>query len=109
MATDAELLRHYVEKRDELAFSELVHRHLGLVYSAALRRTGGRTHLAEEISQVVFSELARKAAVLAGHPALIGWLYRSTRYAAIDAARTELRRQKLAQSYTVMQDQSSLP
>ena len=53
MPTDAELLERYVEKRDELAFAELVHRHLDLVYSAALWRTGGRTHLAEDIAQRV--------------------------------------------------------
>jgi RNA polymerase sigma factor (sigma-70 family) len=109
MSTDAELLHRYVEDHDERAFAELVLRHLGLVYSAALRRTGGRTHLAEDIAQKVFSDLARKAAVLTHHPALTGWLYRSTRYAAIDAARAELRRQKLAQSLTAMPDQSSPP
>jgi hypothetical protein len=49
MSTDATLLRRYVEERDERAFAELVQRHLDLVYSAALWRTGGRTHLAEEI------------------------------------------------------------
>ena len=53
MITDASLLRDYVEKRDERAFAELVHRHLDLVYSAALRRTRGHTHLAEEIGAVL--------------------------------------------------------
>ena len=104
--TDATLLRDYVEKRDERAFAELVRRHLNVVYAAALRRTGGQRHLAEEISQKVFCDLSRKAAALTHHPALTGWLYRSTRYAAIDAARAELRRQKLAQSFTAMPDPS---
>jgi len=104
MSTDAELLRHYVEHRDERAFAELVRRYLGLVYSAALRRTGGRTQVAEEIAQKVFSDVARKAAALARHPSLTGWLYRSTRYAVIDALRAEIRRQKLAQSLTTMPD-----
>ena len=109
MSTDATLLRCYVEKRDEHAFAELVRRHLDLVYSAALRRTGGRAHQAEDISQKVFSDLARKAGTLIHHPTLTGWLYRSTRYAAIDTARTELRRQKLAQSLTAMPDESPPP
>jgi RNA polymerase sigma factor (sigma-70 family) len=109
MATDAELLHRYVEQRDERAFSELVQRHLGLVYSAALRRTGGRAYLAEEIAQKVFSDLARKASALIHHPAITGWLYRSTRYAAIDAVRAELRRQKLTQSLTTMSDVYSPP
>lgn len=109
MISDATLLRDYVEKRNERAFAELVHRHLDLVYSAALRRTRGQSHLAEEISQKVFCDLSRKAAALAHHPTLTGWLYRSTRYAAIDAARAELRRQKLQQTLTVMPDTSPAP
>lgn len=96
-------------EQDEQAFAELVRRHLDLVFAAALRRTGGRTHVAEEIAQKVFCDLSRKAAVLAHHPILVGWLYRSTRYAAIDAARAELRRQKLAQTLTAMTDASPPP
>jgi RNA polymerase sigma factor (sigma-70 family) len=103
------LLRLYVEDRDERAFADLVHRHVGLVYAAALRRAGGRAHLAEEISQKVFSRLARHAARLRHHPALTGWLYRSTRNAAIDAIRAKLRRQKLAQALSAMPDTSPPP
>lgn len=107
MVTDAELLRRYVEQKDEPAFTDLVQRHIGLVYAAALRRTNGRAHLAEEIAQTVFSDLARKAVALRGHPTLTGWLYRSTRYTAIDAARAEQRREKLAQSLATMSDETS--
>lgn len=109
MATDAALLRSYLEQHDESAFSELVQRHLALVYGAALRRTGGREHLAGDVAQKVFCDLARKAAALVHHPSLTGWLHRSTRYAAVDATRVELRRQKLAQSLTTMPDDSSSP
>ncbi len=104
MSTDAELLQRYMAGRDERAFAELVQRYLGLVYAAALRRANGRTHLAEEIAQKVFSDLARKAATLAGHPALTGWLYRTTRYVAIDAIRAEQRREKLTDSLRAMPD-----
>lgn len=107
MATDAELLLRYVDQSDERAFEEVVRRHLGIVYSAALRRTGGRAHLAEEVSQKVFSSLARNAAWLVRHPTLIGWLYRCTRNAAIEALRSEYRRQKLAQSFSNMPDESA--
>lgn len=102
MITDAEMLQRYARGRDERAFAELVQRHLGMVYGAALRRTGGQKHLAEEIAQRVFADLARKAAVLSHHPTLTGWLYRSTRYATIDAVRAERRVQKLAQSLATM-------
>ncbi len=104
MPTDAELLRRYVEHHDEGAFAELVRQNLDLVHATALRRAGGRAHLAEEIAQKVFCDLARKAAGLARHPALSGWLHQSTRYAAIDAMRSEHRRQKLAQSLSAMPD-----
>jgi RNA polymerase sigma factor (sigma-70 family) len=108
MSTDAELLQRYARDRDERAFAELVQRHLGVVYGAALRRTGGRTHLAEDISQKVFTDLARKAASLSHHPALTGWLHRSTRYAAIDAIRSEVRGQKLSETLAAMPD-TNLP
>lgn len=94
MSPDAELLLRYANERDERAFAELVQRHLGLVYAAAQRRTG-QAQLAEEIAQTVFAELARQAGRLSGHPALAAWLYRSTRYAAIDALRSEHRRQQM--------------
>jgi hypothetical protein len=35
--TDFELLREYAERHSEAAFTALVERHVGLVYSAALR------------------------------------------------------------------------
>lgn len=94
MQDDAELLRRYAEERSQEAFSEIVCRYLNLVYSAAVRQTSGDEHLARDISQVVFTGLARKAAALSRHPALVGWLYRSTRYAAIDALRAQQRRRQ---------------
>ena len=59
-ADDITLLREYAEKDSETAFAALVKRHLNLVYSTALRSTG-RPHAAEEITQVVFIILAKKA------------------------------------------------
>lgn len=104
MPTDAELLQRYAGKKDERAFAELVQRHLNLVYATALRTTGGRRHVAEEVVQKVFTDVARKSAALCHHPVLTGWLYRSTRYVAMEANRTEFRRQKLNQSYAAMSD-----
>lgn len=104
MSNDAELLRSYVQRHDENAFSELVRRHVDVVYAVALRRANGRAHLAGDITQRVFCDLARKAALLVHHPVLIGWLHRSTRYAAIDVLRGEMRREKLARELTAMSD-----
>ena len=79
---DARLLRSFVEENSHDAFQRLVTRHIDLVYSAALRRTGGDPHRAGEITQMVFTDLARKAATLLRHPLLPAWLHQATRWAA---------------------------
>jgi RNA polymerase sigma factor (sigma-70 family) len=93
--SDAQLLRHYAVEKSEPAFGEVVHRHADLVYSAALRQVGSQD-LAGEIAQRVFIDLARKARSLAGRVredgSLAGWLYRATRYAALNLLREERRR-----------------
>ncbi len=90
--TDGELLQRYVRDRSETAFAELTQRHINLVYSAALRQVNGDAHLAEDVTQSVFADLARKAHGLASHTSLTGWLYTSTRFTAANARRTESRR-----------------
>jgi RNA polymerase sigma factor (sigma-70 family) len=106
MPSDSELLQRYVAAADDHAFTELVQRHLGLVYSAAWRRSGGHPQMAEDIAQRVFCDLARKARFLQHHPALSAWLHRSTRYRAIDALRAESRRKKLNEDFAMMEDSS---
>lgn len=92
MVNDAELLRRYAAQRAEAAFAEIVRRHLDAVYSAALRRVGGDTHLAQDVTQQVFVALARKAVAVSHHPVLTGWLYVTTRNEAANVVRTERRR-----------------
>src|SRR5438093_13579039 len=91
MGTDTELLRSYAHDRSESAFSELVHRHIDMVYSAALRETRGNASLAEDITQSVFAELARKASKLERHPAFAGWLFICVRLMADNVLSAELR------------------
>lgn len=107
MVTDRELLLRYLRQSDEHAFDEFVRRYIGIVYSAALRRTGGRADLAEDVSQRVFTITARRAAWLVDHPALAGWLFRATRNAAIDALRSEARRETALRSLAAMPDHST--
>lgn len=90
--TDGELLRRYARQRSETAFEELVRRRITLVYSAALRQVNNDAHLAEDVTQAVFTDLARKAAKLSRHPSLTAWLYTSTRYIAANVRRAEHRR-----------------
>src|SRR5450631_185785 len=86
---DRELLRRYAAEKSEAAFAELVRRHLDLVYSAALRHLAGDTHLAQDVAQSVFTDLARKAPSLTGRAALAGWLYLGAHHAAAQAVRGE--------------------
>jgi RNA polymerase sigma factor (sigma-70 family) len=93
MSDDSSLLRRYVEERSEAAFAELVARHIGLVYGAALRQLNGAVHRAEDVTQSVFVDLARNAARLLQRRDLAGWLYTSTHFAAAKLKRGEQRRQ----------------
>lgn len=104
MQNDTELLRSYVEKGSETAFAEMVRRRVNLVYSAALRETQGDAGLAEEVTQAVFHQLARKARSLLRHPALSGWLYTSVRFCAANARRSEQRRQRREQEAFAMSE-----
>ncbi|MBI4623852.1 MAG: TonB family protein [Verrucomicrobia bacterium] len=92
MLEDAELLRRYAANGTERDFAELVRRHVNLVYSAALRQVHGDAHLAQDVTQIVFTDLARKAASVAPHRVLAGWLFTSARFAAAKAVRGERRR-----------------
>src|SRR3569833_437296 len=92
MTPDAQLLRDYAEAKSQDAFTQLVRRHLDLVYSAAVRQVRS-PQLAEEISQSVFTDLARAADKLKPDTVLTAWLYQVARRTAIDVIRRESRRQ----------------
>ncbi len=89
---DAALLHAFVRQRSESAFEQLVARYLPIVYTTALRRTRGDEHRARDVTQMVFSELAQKAARHVRHPALAAWLHQSTRWHAANLFRAESRR-----------------
>src|SRR6516165_2367272 len=90
-ASNGQLLSEYAATQSEDAFAQIVNRHAGFVYSAALRQTGNPT-TAEEITQAVFVILARKATSLSRETVLQGWLFRAVRYAAMDFRKVEARR-----------------
>jgi RNA polymerase sigma factor (sigma-70 family) len=91
MNSDAELLRRYADGADHDAFRELVCRYINVVYSAARRRVRDE-HLAKDVTQIVFTNLANKAKSLPNQVVLAGWLHADTRFAALRLLRQEQRR-----------------
>jgi RNA polymerase sigma factor (sigma-70 family) len=73
-ATDGELVRQFVARRDEAAFAALVRRH-GPMVLGVCRRTLGDRHDAEDAFQATFLVLARKAAAVRPPGRVGNWLY----------------------------------
>lgn len=101
------LLGRFASEGDEEAFRTLVNQSVTLVYSAALRQSRGDSHLAEEITQSVFTLLARKAGSLRGHPTITGWLFTATRLCARAAVRASERRRQLNTDISAMPEPTS--
>jgi RNA polymerase sigma factor (sigma-70 family) len=93
MTDSQRLLADYVTNGSESAFRELATRYVDLVYSAAVRLVGGDTHLAQDVAQTVFVDLAPKARTLPRDVMLGGWLHRDTYFVASKVMRGERRRQ----------------
>src|SRR5436190_20638483 len=90
-SSDMDLVRAYAETGSEAAFSEIVSRHVNLVYSVALRQVTD-ADLAQDVTQAVFIVLARKAKSLNPKTVLPGWLCRTARFASADALKQQRRR-----------------
>jgi RNA polymerase sigma factor (sigma-70 family) len=107
--TDSLLLKAYVERRLEAAFNELVHRHVDLVYSAAIRMVRD-PHLAEDVTQGAFIALARQASGLVERATLAGWLHRTAQNIAAQTVRTiERRRAREQEAFAMSEQISTLP
>ncbi len=91
---DISLLKSFAKTRCQDSFTQLVNRHINLVYSAALRQTHD-SHLAEDVTQAVFIILARKAPTLVStQPVLSAWLLVVTRLSAMNALKLAARRRR---------------
>ena len=87
------LLRAYSEGQSEEAFRAIVQQHLKLVYATALRQVGDRG-LAEEVTQNVFTALARKPNAFQHEATLASWLYKTAVFQAGKCIRSEVRRKR---------------
>jgi RNA polymerase sigma factor (sigma-70 family) len=93
MTDTQKLLTDYVKNGSESAFRELVSRYTNLVYSTAVRLVDGDSHLAKDVAQTVFVDLAGKAKTLSREVTLGGWLHRHTCFVAATILRGQRRRQ----------------
>src|SRR5580698_10912306 len=109
MISDSELLAAFARTNSGDAFAELVRRHVDLVYSAALRQVNGDAHLAQDVAQTVFADLARKAEPLSQRASLTGWLYTSAHFAAAKIVRTETRRRDREDKFMREPDTAAAP
>jgi RNA polymerase sigma factor (sigma-70 family) len=82
----AELLRHAVDKRDEVAWQCLVETHHPAVLRQAMRACGD-AGTAEDIAQEVFIKVFRSARSFRGDRPLAHWIARITSTTAVDALR----------------------
>jgi RNA polymerase sigma factor (sigma-70 family) len=105
---DMELLREFARSNSEQSFATLVRRHINLVYSVALRRLNN-AHEAEEVTQVVFIILAKKAGSLRGRTILSGWLYQTAQLTSANFQRAAIRRQRREQEAYMQFTEESEP
>ena len=94
---DHEALRQFVREGSDAAFAGLVRRHVDLVYAAALRQLRNPAD-AEDVVQVVFLALARKAGDLSRNVVIAAWLHKASVLASRNLLRARGRRQRHEQA-----------
>jgi RNA polymerase sigma factor (sigma-70 family) len=92
MTPTQQLLREFAENDSETAFRQIVDQYVDLVFSTALRRLAGDRHSAEDATQIVFTDLARKAKSLPADVMLGGWLHRHCCFVVSNMRRADFRR-----------------
>lgn len=97
--SDSDLLLAFGRDGDEVAFATLAARHVDMIFSVSLRRSGNR-QLAEEATQNVLVSLSVKARKLAAEESgLSGWLHTATKFEVAKLLRRETRIKRREQAY----------
>ena len=91
LKSEAILLQRFLKNKDSQAFSQIVKRYEGLVYSASLRVLNNQAKAADA-TQDTFLQLLRHANKITG--SLAGWLHRVATRKAVDIARKDSRTSK---------------
>lgn len=104
---DQQLLNDYAQTGSQVAFSEIVARHIDWVYSVSRRRVIDAA-LADDVTQAVFIILAKKAEKLPPGTILVGWLMKAIQYSATDALKRQSRRRRYERKAAEM-NQSATP
>ncbi len=102
MTDGTQSLRDFRSRHDETAFNDLVRRYSNLVISTARRRVNA-PQLIDDIAQTVFLRLAQSPPEARTEAELLGWFHRTTVNAAIDAWRSQSRREAREQSIATME------
>ena len=94
--TEAVLLKRFTGSGDAEAFAEIIRRHAGLVYGAALRILAD-VDRASDVAQETFLQLTKDAGHVTG--SLPGWLHRVATHKAIDELRRDASRRHRENAY----------
>lgn len=94
--TEAVLLHRFARTGDAEAFAEIIRRHAGLVYGAALRVLAD-VDRASDVAQDTFLQLTKDAHHVTG--SLPGWLHRVATHKAIDQMRRDASRKRREAGY----------
>jgi RNA polymerase sigma-70 factor (ECF subfamily) len=98
--TEAILLKRFTGSGDAQALAEIIRRHAGLVYGAALRILAD-VDRASDVAQETFLQLTKDAASVTG--SLPGWLHRVATHKAIDQMRRDASRRHRERQYATRQ------
>ncbi len=98
--TEAVLLNRFARTGDAGAFAEIIRRHAGLVYGAALRILAD-VDRASDVAQETFLQLTKDAHNVTG--SLPGWLHRVATHKAIDQMRRDASRRRREAEYVAGQ------